>query len=152
MAPPNKNATSKDGVANSDPPPPPTAPDNDAPPTIEIASSSTPEELTRLTSASVKMPSLGVTVSQGVVEANLLHKVDPVYPAAARSRGVTGSVVLDAAIKENGSVGKVKIVSGPAILADAAINALHEWKYSPTLLNGKPVQAQKRITFVFKLP
>ena len=152
MAPPNKNATSKDGVANSDPPPPPTAPDNDAPPTIEIASSSTPEELTRLTSASVKMPALGVTVSQGVVEANLLHKVDPVYPAAARSRGVTGSVVLDAAIKENGSVGKVKIVSGPAILADAAINALHEWKYSPTLLNGKPVQAQKRITFVFKLP
>ena len=86
MAPPNKNATSKDGVANSDPPPPPTAPDNDAPPTIEIASSSTPEELTRLTSASVKMPALGVTVSQGVVEANLLHKVDPVYPAAARSR------------------------------------------------------------------
>ncbi len=149
---PTKSAPTKDAVGNATPAPAAPVADSDAPPKIEIASSSTPEEVARLTSASAKMPELGVTVSQGVVEANLLHKVDPVYPAAARSRGVTGSVVLDAAIKENGSVGKVKIVSGPAILADAAINALHEWKYSPTLLNGKPVQAEKRITFVFKLP
>lgn len=151
-APPKKSTTPKDAADTAAPTPTPAAADSDVPPTIEIASSSTPEEIARLTSASAEMPELGVTVSQGVVEANLLHKVAPVYPAAARSRGVTGSVVLDAAIKENGAVGKVKIVSGPAILADAAISALHEWRYSPTLLNGKPVPAQKRITFVFKLP
>ena len=135
-----------------DPAPAAPAADNDAPPTIEIASSSTPEELARMTSASAKMPHLGVTVSQGVVEANLLHKVDPVYPAAARSRGVTGSVVLGCGDQRKRQRGQGQDRQWAAILADAAINALHEWKYSPAMLNGKPVQAQKQITVVFKLP
>jgi protein TonB len=98
------------------------------------------------------MPSFGALVSQGVVEGHLIHRVDPIYPAQARFQGLTGSVILEAAIGADGSVRNVKIVSGPAMLADAAKSAVERWRYSAALLDGKPVETQKQITVVFRLP
>jgi len=124
----------------------------DTPPSIDISTSDSTAELVRLASASTPMPSFGATVSQGVVDAKLTHKVDPLYPAQARSQGLTGSVVLEAVIGGDGSIRKVNIVSGPAMLADAAKTAVQRWRYSPALLDGKPVETQKQITVVFRLP
>jgi protein TonB len=98
------------------------------------------------------MPSFGAPVSQGVVDANLIHKVDPMYPPQARVQGLTGSVVLEAEIGTDGAVRKVKVVSGPAMLADAAKTAIQRWRYSPAQLDGKPVPTEKQITVVFRLP
>lgn len=125
----------------------------EAPPSVEILASNTPPDLARMASASTAaMPSFGAPVSQGVVDANLIHKVDPMYPAQARVQGITGSVVLQAEIGTDGSVRTVKIVSGPAMLADAAKTAIQRWRYSPAQLDGKPVPTEKQITVVFRLP
>jgi len=61
-------------------------------------------------------------------------------------------VVLDATVSENGLLENVKLVSGHALLAQAAIDAVRQWRYRPYLLNGKPVRMQTKITVNFKMP
>jgi TonB family protein len=61
-------------------------------------------------------------------------------------------VILDAIISHDGSVPKVNVISGPPSLADAATRAVRQWRFSPAMLNGKPVDVEQRITVVFKLP
>ncbi|MGA7754545.1 MAG: TonB family protein [Candidatus Sulfotelmatobacter sp.] len=146
------NATSKTVAADATPTTGSTNTDSEAPPSIEIAAADNTAELARLASTSATMPSFGAPVSQGVVEGHLIHRVDPIYPAQARFQGLTGSVILEAAIGADGSVRNVKIVSGPAMLADAAKSAVERWRYSAALLDGKPVETQKQITVVFRLP
>jgi TonB family protein len=106
----------------------------------------------RLTSETAKLPTLGLVVSQGATEARLIHSVAPAYPQQARAYHIAGSVILDAAIAVDGSIRDVKVVSGEAPLTEAAASAVRQWRYSPELLNGKPVEVQERITIVFKLP
>jgi len=127
-------------------------PASEPPPNVEVAPSSSPDELAGLNSAPPALPTFGANVSTGVTEANLVHKVDPIYPQDARIQRLAGSVVLDATIAEDGSVHELKVVSGPPPLAPAAATAVRQWRYSPSLLNGKPIAVQKRITIVFKLP
>jgi TonB family protein len=81
-----------------------------------------------------------------------VERVDPPYPVEARSHGISGDVTLDATIAEDGSVRKVTVVSGPGILANAALIAVRKWRFSPAMLNGKPLEVQKRITIAFKMP
>ncbi len=150
---PSKTPPSKDtSVADTPAQPAGRIADVDTPPSIDISTSDSAAELVRLASASTPMPTFGATVSQGVVDPKLIHKVDPMYPAQARFQGLTGSVVLEAVIGGDGSIRKVNIVSGPAMLADAAKTAVLRWRYSPALLDGKPVETQKQITVVFRLP
>jgi TonB family protein len=124
----------------------------DAPPAIEMAASSTPSDLVRLASGSAPLPTFGAPISQGVVAATLIRKIDPVYPPQARAQRLTGSVTIDATIADNGSVRSVKFVSGSPVLAGSAMNAVRQWRYSPATLNGKAIEAQKRITLIFTLP
>jgi protein TonB len=98
------------------------------------------------------MPAFGARVSTGVVEAALIHRVNPIYPAEARIQRIAGAVTLDATVAEDGSVHNLKVVSGPSLLASAATAAVKLWRYSPSTLDGKPIEVQKRITIVFKLP
>ena len=65
---------------------------------------------------------------------------------------IEGPVVLDATVSENGLLENVKVVSGHAVLAQAAIEAVRQWRYRPYLLNGKPVRMQTKITVNFKMP
>jgi len=81
-----------------------------------------------------------------VVPGKPVHMVQPVYPAAARSAGVLGTVVLTAIIDTNGFLENVKFVRGPDVLAPAAIEALQQWLYEPYRLKGKPVVVET--TFV----
>jgi protein TonB len=98
------------------------------------------------------LPEADLDISQGVTEATLVHNVPPVYPSEARARHLGGAVVLEATIAEDGSTRDLKIISGPPLLAEAAIEAVRQWRYRPSLLNGKPVAVQKQITVIFKAP
>ena len=146
--PPAKTAETSDSPA---PISPGTDSGGEAPPSIELADSGAPNDLVRMAAGSAKVPTLGAPVSQGVVEATLIRKVDPVYPSRARSEGVEGPVTLEAIVAENGNVKGIKFVSGPPALASAAINAVQQWRYKPATLNGKPIEAPKKITLVFRL-
>jgi protein TonB len=93
-----------------------------------------------------------VKVSQGVSQGLLIKSVDPVYPALARQMRIQGSVELLANIGADGSITSVKLLSGDSILAQAAINAVKQWKYKPYYLGDQPVAIQTQITMKFKLP
>jgi TonB family protein len=85
-------------------------------------------------------------------EASLLHRVEPDYPEAARQQQVEGLVVLDLDVGPDGGVREVKPVSGPPLLAQAATNAVKQWRFKPRLVGGHPAEMQTRITLNFQLP
>jgi TonB family protein len=82
----------------------------------------------------------------------LVNMVEPEYPPDARQARLEGTVKLHVVVGTSGEVDSFHPVSGPDSLAHAAMIAVREWRYSPTLLNGKPVEMQEDITFVFRLP
>ena len=127
------------------------AADESAAPTVDLTTSSAPSDLPNMASTAA-LPTFGGNVSQGMTEATLIRRVDPVYPAQAREKRLAGPVTVEATIGENGSVRTVKVVSGTALLADSAADAVRQWRYKPATLNGKAIEAQKQITVVFKLP
>ena len=65
---------------------------------------------------------------------------------------MTGSVVIDATVNVEGQVDDLKLVSGDPLLSAAAMDAVRKWRYSPYLLNGKPIPRQTRITISFIAP
>ena len=81
-----------------------------------------------------------------------MHRVQPVYPAEARRMRVQGSVVIDAMVTEQGQVDELKLVSGDSMLAEAAMDAVRRWRYTPYSLNGKPISKPTRITISFIAP
>ena len=82
----------------------------------------------------------------------LANLVEPVYPPDARQARLEGTVKLHVVVGANGEVESFRAVSGPDSLAHAAMVAVREWRYHPTLLNGKAVETQEDVTFVFRLP
>ena len=93
--------------------------------------------------------SAGVRQSQ---EARLVQRVEPDYPLEAREKHIQGSVVLAVQVMADGTVGKVDVVSGDALLKPAAVQAVRQWKYQPSVVNGRPVETQTQITINFTLP
>jgi periplasmic protein TonB len=88
----------------------------------------------------------------GALEASkLIYKVNPVYPMIAVKARVMGTVILEAGVDEEGGISEVKVLSGHPFLVDAAVQAVKQWKYSPTILNGEPVPVIATITVVFRL-
>ncbi len=81
----------------------------------------------------------------------LAHPVDPNYPLLAREMKVQGSVILDAFIGRDGSIQALKIVSGPTILATAAMEAVRQWRFKPYLQGGQAVETEARITVNFTI-
>lgn len=86
-----------------------------------------------------------------VKTATLISSVSPVYPAMAKTQRITGAVTIDALIDATGRVASMAVVSGPALLQEAAKEALSHWKYQPALLHGKPVPMHMKVTIQFKL-
>lgn len=95
---------------------------------------------------------LPLMASQGVSGGALERKVQPIYPAQARSMRLEGTVVLQIVIDEDGQVRNLKTVSGDAVLAQAAIDAVRQWRYQPYRLNGQPIKMPLHITVNFTLP
>ncbi|HLM98487.1 MAG TPA: M56 family metallopeptidase [Bryobacteraceae bacterium] len=93
-----------------------------------------------------------VRVGGNVVPAKLVSKIDPEYPEDARARGIHGEVVLRAVISVQGAVLSPTAISTPdPQLAEAAMKAVREWRYQPSLLNGEPVETVTTITVNFEL-
>jgi protein TonB len=80
-----------------------------------------------------------------------LKNVDPVYSDLARQARVSGVVILEATISKDGRVTDVKILRGAPLLQDAAVDAVKQWVYSPTLLNGEPVAVIMTVTVNFRV-
>lgn len=97
-------------------------------------------------------PLQGVRVGANAIAANLISQVEPVYPELARQARVQGSVVLEAEISRDGTVGNLNVLSGHPLLTQAALDAVKQWRYKPTLLNNEPVQVVTTLTVNFALP
>jgi TonB family protein len=110
----------------------------DQPVGIERASSIEPERVVELSPAA----------AQGI----LLQRVEPEYPEAARQQNIEGAVVLEVHIGTDGGVQDVQVVTGPPVLAQAATEAVRQWKFKPRLVKGSPVEMQTKITLNFRLP
>ena len=81
----------------------------------------------------------------------MLSSVPPVYPALAKAQHISGDVRIDALIDANGRVTTMKVVSGPTLLHQAAMDALRQWKYQPGKLDGKPVAMHLTVTVQFHI-
>lgn len=92
-----------------------------------------------------------VVLSAPVAQSLLIMKTLPRYPPIAKAARVSGTVVLDAVISTSGSVINLRVVSGPAMLQQAALDAVKTWRYRPYLLNGEPVEFETTINVIFLL-
>jgi protein TonB len=86
-----------------------------------------------------------------VLDGMVMKRVEPGYPPLARMARVSGTVILQVRIDEEGNVEAVDVLSGHPLLVEAAVTAVRQWKYSPTLLNGEPVPVIGTVKVVFNL-
>ena len=114
------------------PPPPPPPP----PPPLTTANASTPQR---------------IRVGGNVQAQNLIQKVDPDYPPLARSARIQGTVRFTAIIARDGRIQNLQLVSGHPLLVESARQAVEQWVYRPTLLNGQPVEVVTQIDVNFAL-
>lgn len=83
-------------------------------------------------------------------EAQLVHRVEPVYPRMAVLSNMQGEVKLHAIIARDGTIQSLSVSSGPPILAQAALDAVRQWRYRPYILNGQAVEVETFITVNFR--
>jgi protein TonB len=91
-------------------------------------------------------------LSARAAENILLYRTEPEYPEAARAQGIQGAVVLEVRIGGDGGVQEARLVSGPPLLADAAMAAVKEWRFRPRFSHGRRVEMQTTVTLNFRLP
>jgi TonB family protein len=132
----NKNVTADE--------PPPSAPapvsleDNNSVPGSVFGSGSKPKFMPRV-----------VPISAGIAAGMIIHKTTPIYPKFAQDAHITGTVLLKATITKQGSIEGIQVLSGPKLLAPAAVDAVKTWKYKPYMLDGQPVAVETNVTIVF---
>jgi protein TonB len=97
-----------------------------------------------VSTSEVKAPSGGQ-----IQQATLLYRKNPEYPKLAKQTGAKGQVKLVATIGKNGKVKGLRVVSGHPMLQTAAMDAVWQWVYKPTLLNGAPVETETEILINF---
>jgi TonB family protein len=88
----------------------------------------------------------GTTLQMG----QLVTRTQPDYPADAVQKGIAGTVKVHATIGQDGAVQSLE-ANGPDLLAEAAMNAVRQWRYKPTLLDGQAIEAEEEIVIVFRL-
>ena len=85
-----------------------------------------------------------------IMQRHLIYKTDIVYPETAKSLGLFDEVKLEVTVGENGAVEETKIIRGNPMFAEAAIDAVNQWRYEPTLVDGKPISVIFGINIVFR--
>jgi TonB family protein len=93
-----------------------------------------------------------IDLSQGVLHGLAIKRVKPLYPAEAKEAGVSGTVMVQILVSEEGKVIEAKPISGPPQLREAALEAARQWAYKPTTASAMPVKMQDILTFNFPLP
>ncbi|HTC92929.1 MAG TPA: TonB family protein [Terriglobales bacterium] len=112
---------------------------NTAAPSISSPALSTPNAPTR------------IHISATSLDDYIAHKVPPVYPPIAKMARVEGVVVLDVVLNKNGELAEVKVVSGPAMLARGALDAVRQWHFKPYIVDGSPIEIESQVTMSFRL-
>lgn len=92
-----------------------------------------------------------VRVDGALQATKLVRRVNPVYPPLAAQARVQGVVVLEVLISNEGDIDSLRVVSGHPMLSSAAVDAVRQWKYRPTLLNGEAIQVITSVTLKFTL-
>jgi len=96
-------------------------------------------------------PTGPVRVGGNVQAAMLINKITPIYPPLARQTRISGTVRLHAIISKDGTVQQLEVLSGHPLLQQAALDAVRQWRYRPTLLNGEAVEVDTTIDVIFSL-
>lgn len=122
--------------------------DPGAPPKLAAKTAALPD-LAALSAALPQAPTV-LNVSQGVVPGRLIARVEPVYPDLARRALGRSDVLLNAVVREDGTIGAIRVVKGNTMLARAAIDAVRQWRYEPYRLNGAPVAVTVPIRLTFR--
>jgi protein TonB len=97
------------------------------------------------------VPAVRLQIGGSVLASMILERPQPVYPELARRARIQGTVLLHGIITREGRIGQLRIVSGHPLLIRAAFEAVSKWVYSPTLLNGQPVEVEAPIEVRFSL-
>lgn len=92
-----------------------------------------------------------IRVGGDVMAARLVRQVTPEYPSEARQAGIQGTVILHALIGKDGSLREIRLLQGQCWLAEAAIKAVKQWRYTPYLLKGEPVEVDTTIQAIFNM-
>jgi protein TonB len=88
-------------------------------------------------------------ISTLVEEGLLIHKTRPVYPRIAIAAHTQGTVVLAATISKAGNIENLRVLSGPPMLQQSALDAVSTWRYRPYLLDGQPVEVETTVNVIF---
>jgi periplasmic protein TonB len=98
-------------------------------------------------------PTAPTRVKQGgnVTAASIINQTRPLYPPLARQARIQGNVVLHAIIDKDGKVAQLEVISGHPLLVQSALDAVKQWRYKPTTLNGDPVEVDTTITVTFTM-
>ena len=113
----------------------------------EVGEAPKPAEI----SAAKPKPPTSIRTSTGVQQAMLIHEVKPPYPPLARAARVSGVVRLAAVIARDGTIQHLQLIGGPPLLVKAAMEAVQQWRYKPTLLSGDAVEVITEIDVNFTL-
>ena len=92
-----------------------------------------------------------IEIGGSVQQSKLVNKVAPVYPPDAKAAGLQGSVKLMVVIAEDGTLGEIRSVTGPLPMIQSAVDAVRQWTWKPTTLDGAPVAVITEIMVNFKL-
>jgi len=98
-----------------------------------------------------KAPTAPIRVGGNVTAANIIKQTKPVYPPLAKAARVQGTVKFQATISKDGTIQNLQLLGGPPLLVQAAMQAVQQWQYKPTLLNGDPVEVITTIDVNFTL-
>jgi protein TonB len=88
-------------------------------------------------------------ISSGVAAGLLIQKTLPIYPPIAKQARIEGTVVLQAIISKSGNIENLRVVSGPAMLQQAALDAVRQWRYRPYMLDNEPVEVETTVNVIF---
>jgi len=92
-----------------------------------------------------------MSISAGVAGGLLVQRSTPVYPQIAKEARVSGTVVLQATISKTGLIENLRVVSGPTMLRQSALDAVKSWRYRPYMLDGSPVEVETTVNVTFTL-
>jgi protein TonB len=83
--------------------------------------------------------------------ASLIKKVPPTYPPLAKVQHIQGTVRFAATIEKDGTIDRLRVLSGPALLVPSAMVAVRQWLYRPAMANGNPIEATTQVEVTFTL-
>jgi periplasmic protein TonB len=95
------------------------------------------------------VPKAPLRIGGNIKPPRMISSILPVYPSIAQQAGVEGNVVVETVVDKAGHIASMKVVSGPFMLRQAALDSLRQWKYEPSTLNGQPVSVKMIVTIQF---